>query len=483
MLSARKAMTWRVFITCWLVYTAFWTPYLVREHFPAISLMETGSLNVERYLGWSEDIFRGARGGAYINNNPGASLTAAVPLFVLRPVLRQVESWNRTLPRPPLPENDPEFVGRMLSEGRGYYYFLISFLCVALVMAPATAAVAAYLCSRLGEAGVAPMHAAQAALLYGIGTPVLFRAAHLNHNLLVCNAGFAALLLLWDPRNASVRAGRAAVAGLLAGYTVLCDYSGVVVVAVVALYVWLRSAGGRPAARWKILAAYAAGLAPGIVGLALYQAWAFGDLLRPSQHYMVPTAPTSHGYRGIDWPSPALLVANFFDPRFGLFAYCPALLLALAAPFVKGVKHRVPARETAVLLLYCLLFVLFCAANQYSWLQPLTGFRYLVPVVPALALLALQTAEALPRSVRRVVAAVTCGQSILMVAGYQNNFPEAVRSLWERGFELQWMTRLEHLGVPVDGRWPPAFFALLVIAIAAIWGVPGRKQPGVLPKS
>ena len=83
---------WRVFVTCWLVYTAFWTPYLVREHFPAISLMETGSLNVERYLGWSEDIFRGARGGAYINNNPGASLTAAVPLFVLRPVLRQVES-------------------------------------------------------------------------------------------------------------------------------------------------------------------------------------------------------------------------------------------------------------------------------------------------------------------------------------------------------------------------------------------------------
>ena len=202
-------------------------------------------------------------------------------------------------------------------------------------MAPATAAVAAYLCSRLGEAGVAPIHAAQAALLYGVGTPVLFRAAHLNHNLLVCNAGFAALLLLWDPRNAPVRAGRAAVAGLLAGYTVLCDYSGVVVVAVVALYVWLRSAGGRPAARWKILAAYAAGVAPGIVGLTLYQAWAFGDLLRPSQHYMVPTAPTSHGYRGIDWPSPALLAANFFDPRFGLFAYCPALLLALAAPFCK----------------------------------------------------------------------------------------------------------------------------------------------------
>ena len=163
-MNSAAGWAWRVFATCWLIYTAFWTPYLLREHFPAFTLSESGTLNVERYLGWSNDIFRGARGGAYINNNPGASLTAAIPLVVLRPVLRRVEEWNRTLPRPTAPQNDPELVGRMVAEGRGFYFFLATFLCVALVMAPATAGVAAYLCSRLADAGVAPVQAAQAAL-------------------------------------------------------------------------------------------------------------------------------------------------------------------------------------------------------------------------------------------------------------------------------------------------------------------------------
>jgi len=482
-MNSAAGWAWRVFATCWLIYTAFWTPYLLREHFPAFTLSESGTLNVERYLGWSNDIFRGARGGAYINNNPGASLTAAIPLVVLRPVLRRVEEWNRTLPRTAAPQNDPELVGRMVAEGRGCYFFLATFLCVALVMAPATAGVAAYLCSRLADAGVAPVQAAQAALVYGIGTPVLFRAAHLNHNLLVCDAGFAALLLLWDPRNGPLPALRAAGAGLLAGYAVLCDYSGVVVMAVTSLYVWVRSADGGRASRWKTLAVYAAGAAPAIAGLVLYQAWAFGSFYRPSQHYMEPTAPTVRGYRGMDWPSPSLLWANFFDRRFGLFAYCPALLLAFGAPFVKRARHRVPTRETAVLLVYFLLFVLFCAANQYSWLQPLTGFRYLVPVVPALAVLALQTAEALPRGVRRLLAAATCAQSILMVAGYQNNFPRAVQSLWERHFELPWMVRLEQLGIPLNPAIPAIFFLLLALAVTAIWFVPGRKGRAANPNN
>jgi len=463
--------TWRVFVTCWLVYTAFWTPYIVREHFPAIALLERGSLNVERYLGYSDDIFRGPRGGAYINNNPGASLTAALALLPFRPLLMRVDQWNQQLPRMTNPRGDGEVFRRMLLEGRGYYFLLWAFLTVALVMAPATAGTAAYLCVRLADAGLAPLRAAQAALLFGLGTPVLFRAGHLNHNLLVCDAGFVALLLLWDPHNAPLRATRAAAAGLLSGYCFLCDYSGAVVVATTAFYTCWRCAGN-----WKILAAYGVGVLPGVGGLAIYQAWAFGGSLRPSQQFMPSTAPTSRGYRGIDWPSPTLAWANFFDPRFGLFAYCPALLLAFAAPFVRRVRYRIPFRETVVLFAYFLMFVVFCAANQYSWLQPLTGFRYLIPVVPTLALLALQTAQGLPRPVRWTVAAAACGQSLLMVAGYQNNFPAAVRILWQRGFELPWMIRLGYAGAPITWVWPLATFALVVSAVAVVWLIPRTER-------
>jgi len=384
-----------------------------------------------------------------------------------------VDQWNQQLPRiTNPPRGDGELFRLMLREGRVYYFLLWAFLTVALVMAPATAGTAAYLCVRLADAGVAPMHAAWCALLFGLGTPVLFRAGHLNHNLLVCDAGFVALLLLWDPHNAPLPPSRAAWAGLLAGYSFLCDYSGAVVVAMTGLYTLWRCAGD-----WKILAAFGAGVLPPVAGLAIYQAWAFGGSLLPSQHYMPATAPTARGYRGIDWPSPSLAWANFFDPRFGLFAYCPALLLAFAAPFVRRVRYLVPARETVVLCAYFLMFVVFCAANQYSWLQPLTGFRYLVPVVPALALLAMQAAQGLPRWARWTVAAAAIGQSLIMVASYQNNFPGAVTALWRRGFQLPWMLRLGYAGVHITWVWPVVTFVLVGSAVAAVWHSScGRKR-------
>ena len=297
--SDRRAQCWRVFLTCWLVYSVFWTPYIVREHFPAIALAERGTLNVERYVGWTDDIFVGPQGGAYINNNPGASVTGAIPLILLKPLLARVDKWNQALPRPSQRINDGEMFWRTLREGRAFYFLLVAFLTVALVMAPLTAATAAFLCSRLIESGIAASGAAISALLYGVGTPVLFRAAHLNHNLLVSDAGFTALLLIYDPKNAPIRSMRAAMAGLLAGYAILCDYSGIVVIIVTAGYVWLRSSGQPIRARLRVMAAYAGGLAPLVLALALYQAWAFGSLYRPSAALHDPHRTHIAGISGI----------------------------------------------------------------------------------------------------------------------------------------------------------------------------------------
>jgi hypothetical protein len=465
--------SWRVFLTCWIAYCAFWTPYIVREHFPAITLARSGTLNVQPFLGWIPDIFESPRDGAFINNNPGASITGAIPLFLAGPILNRVEAWNRTLPQPPLQDVDEGVFRRTVAEDRQYYFLLVVFLTVALVMAPATSATAAYLCSRLMEAGVSASAAAIAALLYGLATPVFFRAGLLNQNLLVADAGFTILLLLWDPMDRPLRAGRAAIAGLLAGYSVLCDYSGVVVVAVTFLYVGLRrgvrSGEQRPASRIKLYLAFAAGLAPLVAALWIYQGWAFGSFYRPSQHFMQPTAPTSHGYRGFDWPSPALVWANFVDPRFGLFAYCPLLLLGFAAPFVRRVRYRIPSREMIVFFTYFVLFVLFCAANQYSWLQPATGFRYLVPVVPVLTLLALQTAQALPRTLQWLLALAAFAQSLVIAAAHENDIRLALGTLWQRHFEFVWAIRLRQAGAPVSWVWSATAWLLPAVAALILW--------------
>jgi hypothetical protein len=474
-LPEKSSLAWRVFFTCWLVYTVFWTPYMVREHFPALTIAEQGSMNVQRYLGWIPDIFQGPKGGAYINNNPGASLVGAIPLVLLRPLMTRVDQWNQQRPRSVTPNNDGELFWRTKEDGREFYFLMVAFVTVAFVMAPATAGTAAYLYARLAEAGVPVSSAAQAAILYGLGTPVLYRTAYLNHNLLVGDAGITALLLLWDPLGKPVSSRRALVAGMLTGFALLCDYSGVVVIVVAALYIWLRSFGVYPGQRSRLLLAYAAGVAPAIAALAIYQAWAFGSLFRPSQHYMTPTAPTSLGYRGFGWPSPALLWANFFDPRFGLFAYCPALMLGLAAPFVHRVAHRIPRRETWILLTYFGLFVLFCAANQYSRLQPLTGFRYLVPVVPGLALLTMQVVQSIPRVIGWTIAAASLVQSFIMAAAHENSFRASVDTLLTRRFALTWMARFNDAGVQIGRAVPGITFALLGLALALVWLMPAIR--------
>jgi hypothetical protein len=466
-----------VFLTCWLVYTAFWTPYIVREHFPAITLAERGSLNVAPYLGWTEDIFRAPNGGAYINNNPGASLVGAVPLVLLRPLLKTVDEWNQQRPRAiGRSHGEGATFARMVAERREFYFLLVAFVTVALVMAPVTAATAAYLCSRLIAAGVPAASAAWAALLCGLGTPVLFRTAYLNHNLLVADAALVAFLLLWDPADKPLAPARAAAAGLLAGFAFLCDYSGAVVIAVTFLYTWMRSAGQPVSQRWLPLAAFAAGVIPAMAALAIYQAWAFGAPARPSQYYMAPTAPTSRGYRGIDWPSPALLWANFFNPRFGLFTTCPWLALAFAAPFMTRVRYRMPRREMWVLLAYFALFVLFCSANQYSWLQTSTGFRYLVPVVPALALLAVQVGQALPPPMRWLLSGAALAQSVIIAAAHQSDILLAASALIRNRFELPWMIRLGAAGLPVNWLWPLVTFLVLGLAVGFIWRNPQLRR-------
>jgi hypothetical protein len=462
-----RSWKWRVFFTCWLVYSFFWTPFLIREHFPALALVERGTLNVERYVGWTDDIFAGPTGGAFINNNPGASLTGAIPLLAFRPLLREVDGRRWTHPQPV--HEDSELFWRALREGRAVYFLLVEFLTVALVMAPVTAGAIALLCARLIQAGIAGMQAAAAALVCGLATPILYRTAYLNHNLLVTDAGFAALLLIWDPHGRSLTVRNAVLAGLLAGYAVLCDFSGLVVLAVASLYVWLRGGETAGVGRWRLLASYSAAAAPAIAALLLYQAWAFGSFYRPSQDYMAPTAPTVHGYRGFDWPSPSLMWANFFDPRFGLFAYCPALLLAFAALFLKRVPYRVPRREMWILLMYFAAFVLFCGANRYSWLQPLTGFRYLVPIVPALALLAIQAAQALPRKVRWLILLATAAQSFVMAAAHENNLADSVSTFWRRRGALLWMIRLREAGLTVGPIFWLAAWAGIAVLSALIW--------------
>jgi len=125
-----------LWLLCWFVYSLHWTPFLIREHLPAITLAEQGTLDVGRFANLSEDVFRTAGGGTYINNNPGASILAAVPLRLTRGLTDAIRRWNLGRPKPTVsPDLEPALYRTAVEERTEWYYLAICLITTAGVMA------------------------------------------------------------------------------------------------------------------------------------------------------------------------------------------------------------------------------------------------------------------------------------------------------------------------------------------------------------
>jgi hypothetical protein len=465
----------RVFLTAWLIFTVHWGPYMIREHLPAVAIATRGTLDVSPFLGWTDDVFPGPRGGAFINNNPGASLVGAIPLVAARPLLDRIERWNDQSPASIARSAHAErYSAKALVEHRREWYFLaVAFLTCAGLMAPLSALAVTLFGVTLWRRGVDRRKALAAAAIFGFATPIFLRTTYLNHNLLVAHAGLGAMLMLYAPRRAPLSFARTLTAGALAGFAILCDYSGVVLAAALGVYVWLRAGDGDQRGlrrRLRMGMVFCAGAAPFLLGLFAYQRWAFGFSTLPSQQFMPAIAETSRGYRGMDWPSLELLWMNFFNPGFGLFAVCPLLALGLVAPFVRARGSSLPAREVWTILGFFVGMALFCAANQYSRLQYLTGLRYLVPVVPGLLLLSLPLLERLPAGLAWSV--VGLNALIAWTSVNETTVAAWLRRPWE--LQLAWLRRAaEYDAVARPGAWTAVVLLGLTVVVALLW----RREP------
>ena len=493
-----------LFLSCWIVLSVHFATNIAREHYPAMALADHASLAVDEYAGLHPDIFVAPNTHAYINNNPGVSLLAAVPLLVFRPLLQAAEAYGQRQvaasggrvsaeyadPRP----NRQRFYRQVRERGLDIKFGLVAFLTVVFCMAPLTSLAATVLFRRLRELQFTRGSALFYAALMIFGTPLFFRNGYLNHNHVLGLLVFFAFALLWRPGTAPAppTPRRLTVAGVLGGYAVVCDYSGLVPLAFLFAYVLLRLHGARgtpapaPASRRSIgrgAMAFACGAAVPIAGLALYQWSAFGHPLLPAQAVMPDATYSSYGYRGLSWPQGDLFAANLFDSRFGLLAFGP--LLALGVPGIwlapSGWLQR---REKLLLAAFALLFLLFCSANQYARLQWNTGVRYLVPMIPFLMLGVIAVLVRVPGPVRYGVAALAIAHAWAL-AMVRESVPDSLHRAFVQGFELPWLTVLWKMapqylpGVDTPPTpWP--IFLLCALAIGALWWRDRPRKPAKL---
>lgn len=480
----------RLVITVVVVYAMHVAPNVVRETYLAVALGERATIRVDPYVGLHPDLFELPERGAFINGNPGASFIGAIPYGIVYPALAQVYRAYPTLvaPKPPASYDDPRpnrtrFMNAMRERGMDIRLGLAAIV-MQLGVNVVLGAIGAwlmyrFLLDRLGR----PREAKWFALFFAFGTPMLFRSAFLNQNLLVAYATFFAFLALqWkrgDGPNAvpPADAWRPAAAGLCLGVGVLCDYSAVPLVAVFGLWMavvqWQR-AGVSASAR--AAAMFAAGLAGPLALLGAYQYAAFGDPLLPAQAYMPATDLSVLGWHGVRLPMPDLLWRNLFDPGYGLFVFCPFLALALAAPWRASRRALIRRDEMWLILAASIALYLFCSAIAFARLQWNTGVRYLVPAVPLLYLAALAVLRGAKKSLAWTL--VTASVVITwMVSMTRESVPAAFVRFVHHGLELPWMIVLSKTAdaylpsLPRSGV-PTALYAALALGLWQLWRRP-----------
>lgn len=478
---------WRLFLVCWLVYSVHFATNIEREHYPAFSLVDDASLQVDRYLGFHPDIFEHTDGHAYIGNNVAVSFLVAVPLLVFDPVLDALEARSRarldrgesafteyrTYDRFP---NKKRFFELAKAQGLELRFGGTAAVTTVFLMAPLSAAMVVLMFSAIVRRGVRESTAAWLALLFGLGTPLFFRSVSLNHNMFDMYAAFGAFYLLWARPDGGAPASlwRRAGAGALGGFCVAVDYSGIVILLCLYGYLLLSRMGavGFRTAFVESLA-FVAGSVPPVLFLMATQWAMFGNPFLPGQYWMPDVNYTDRGWRGFSMPTPDLILLNLFEPRWGLYTFGPLLLIALVPTFRYARESLIlPRAERRFVAAFFVAFLLFCAANQYSRMQWNTGFRYLVPLLPFLFLAATDHLTRLPAGWKVAITVLAVGHS-WVIAAMRQSVPLSYAVLLERGPELPWLQVLR-MTVPPDTPIVTAWWLPLLIlgatAVAA-WGI------------
>lgn len=242
-------------------------------------------------------------------------------------------------------------------------------------------------------------------LAYALGTlawpyATLFHGHQLTAGLLI--GAFA--MLAAERKNNRFAPTNLAAAGTCLGLAVVVEYQAVLVVATLSLYVlWWA-----PRRTW-IWFFLPAGL--WVLPLLMYHNAAFGGPFHLPYDFSTQEHRHQGFFMGLGWPRADALWGLTFSDFRGLFFSAPWLLLAIPGA-LRGWRNRGQRPEWLVALV---------GSSLYFWLNTslvdwqggwTTGPRYLVPILPLLALLA---AAALPPSGGRPI---NRGRSFLVWCGF-----------------------------------------------------------------
>ena len=483
-----RSIAVRLFLTSWVLYAVHFSPYVYRELYLSMSLAEEHSVHVDEYIDLHPDLFEIAGRGTYMGGNPGVSILGAIPYAALLPIVNRVAPVHPTF-QEALPPRQQRFVyfkflEKVRARGLDRRIGAAAAITSCFFMAPVSALSVAMMFGLLVRFRFSIGHAFWMALLYGFGTPIFFRTATLSLNLLVGLLGLFAFGLLWWPSDEQPRFERLRylAAGMLAGWAVLTDYTGVVTVSTLGLFAVVFQMGRKPFwSALKISLWFVAGALGPIFFLLYWQWYCYGNPWLPAQFHMPKVYYM--GYRtdrGFGWPMPRALWSLLFDPLYGLLVFSPILGLALYhfVLLIRG-TNRIPGRVAAFAWTFFVALWLFCSCIEYTLrFQWMDGVRYMIPVVPFLFFLVADALDSLPPVVTYLAALGAIVETACLAMVRENPWG-SITQVFSHGPSLPWLSALIQAAPQysrvLSGETLPV--ALYLVCGLFVWGIWRRGRP------
>lgn len=318
------------------------------------AIVEQGTFSIDRYEANTGDDAR-RDGHYYCDKAPGASVLCLPPYWAMYRLAGA--------PDPVAP---------------GWLAWAVWLSVVVAIGVPSALAAAclARLCKQLG---LGPSAATAVALLWGLGTMALPYSTLLYGNQLSASLMLVAFLLFVEVRQGAYPSrSRMVIAGALLGVAVATEYPAALIGVPIALY-GLAAAGLRPAC----FAALGGGVPVAL--LLAYHAVVFGGPLAFPYDFSVWETPRTGWFMGIGVPDVQALKNILFGEYRGLFHTTPWLLAALPGGIALARRH---GREAGVCVWSVLAFVWLNTSIPPWHGGWAAGPRYLVPMLPFLAILA-----------------------------------------------------------------------------------------------
>ncbi len=482
------SIKFRIFIICWIFFTVHFATNVVREHYPAFSLVDHGTFKVDEYQGFHSDIFVHSDGHSYINNNVATSVIAAAPLIIFGPVLDTLERYEKGRIQQKKDSkvvyrtrhtNSIKFLKLAKEKGLSFRFGASAMITTLFLMAPLSSLAVVLMFHILSQRGLSTRQCLWLSLLFSFGPPVFFRTGVLNHNMFIMYAVLLAFYLLWarPGMESPVSLKCRLVAGFLCGFGLAVDYSGVIPLMVLYGYLVLRRLS-TASLKTSVLESipFILGSVPPVLFL-LYSQWAmFGDPIYPAQFWMPDVEYTDSGFRGFSFPTLDLFYLNLFDKSYGMYAYGPILAMGLIpAWFYSDKKLVLPRPERLMVIVFFVLFLVFCAANQYSRVQFNSGFRYLLPVVPLIYLSVCDHLIRIPRRILFLIVVPVLSHS-WVISMVREPIPESWYRVITEGIKLPWLSVLratvpENYSVLSSYILPIIIIVFTLFLILFIWNL------------